>query len=1117
MFTDPALVFRCRIPIGWCVDAESSLLRTVFRPWDRRDERLILTVLAPAQPPLASNEQWARALGALLPPQHTERMTLASGPAVTAHTTGPAGQRLRRIVIRCGPLDVVADHEARGAGPSDIPLSLLRLAESVRAPARVINADIEHEELARAAAAVAALNTDSDAVTIFAAYERLERAAEERWIRCLLGHDWTRGLEAIDALVTARLTLGQSPHRLVTLADAHAILMRAVPFERATPPRIETGDTFAAALAERLKRRFAPVRHALQRRTDIEAYRNVDPAAWASDSFLQRLTGTLITEQVRAAFQAGQTPRPAGAYTGLLALLSAIGMYSARDQQPNPESGLGEDLLIIGHSLTAYVEAAGHFNDLDTVIESSAYLTSLGQRLFDLAPMQAGDDAALYRSQGAMYAATGISKQIKALVQAADQPSLQRALDLSEDAYTWLSKAPNAPVDRANVAQQEALAALQLGDVARARRALRRGRTAAEHVANRNQLRVFDWMSSVARALDGTPEILRSLPELEFVVMVKEPGEHAALRAVCATLERELAEDPTGPRTIELLILAARLLDREGISQEWRDACVELRAAAVALLDANRVLMMETRDLQLGSDDSFMARELTASIVRDELDRGDIRSALAAADGARGRILLADLTWRRGSSILLRDGIDGKDNPGMSRLMDKVLRDSAIKGLRPLPPWDGPLPALRATGWLRQLGKDVRAWANALTEPLGGGALTGEEVAAAVHGHGEPVLLLHPIEETLTLFLALANGDVHASTSPASTSEILGLLNTLQADIGAWVNARQQGEQEGVAGRDAASLPYRQAARKLYELLVAPVTDHLAGHARLTVVPYRELSSLPFGLLEDESGALLFERFAISTAPSIASLRILERAPADPTNVARACVVGAPLTSQDLEPLAGAARETELLRALVASVHPEAAILCRTGAEATPAHYALDARGAQLVHLACHAGVGNVSGAALYLAPDADGHSTLDASNIARVPLDRAMVFLAACRSGGGPATADGSMGAAREFLRAGARAVIASHWKVSDDVATRVAAEFYERFFRADGHTPARDVASALQSAMLATRDELSRAKGCIDSTLHAGWWAPFFVLGCGTVTDPLASHQAGAASAPA
>jgi CHAT domain-containing protein len=1007
--------------------------------------------------------------------------------------------------MRCGPLDVVADHEARREGNSDIPQSLLRLAQSVRTPAQVVDADADPEALARAAVAISALGADSHADTFIAAYERLEWAAEQRWLRCLLVHDWIGGLEAIDALVKAKLTLGQLPDRLLTLADAHAILMKAVPFERATPPRIVTSEAFDAALVERFGRpgQFAPVSRALYRRPDVELSRNAGPEAWTSHSFLQHLSGTLITTQVRSAFEARETPRPADAYTGLLALLSAIGRNTAREEQQHSQLRPGEDLLIIGHSLTAYVEAAGHFNDLDTVIEASEYLTSIGQRLVDLAPSQPGDDPALYRSHGATYAATGLSKHLKALVETADQPSLERALDLAKDAYEWLSKAPKADVDRANVAQQEALAALQLGDVARTRRALSRGRTAAEHVANQNQLKVFDWMSSVVRALDGTPETLRSLPELEFVVMAEKHPR--GLRDVCATLERELADDPTGPRTIELLILAARLLGREGISQECRDACDELRAAAGALLDANRVLLTDTGDLRLGTDDSHMARRLSASIVRDGLDRGDVRSALAAADGARGRILLADLTVPRGSSTSLRDGIDGNRNPGVSRATDRMLRERAIRGLQPLPPWDGPIGTLRAMGWLRRLGKDLRAWANALTEPLGGGALTKEEITITVQEHGEPVLLLHPIEEALALFLALPDRNVYVKTSPASTSEILGHLTALQSDIGAWVSARQQGEQEWADGSDATQSPYRQAARELHRSLVAPFRDQLAGHTRLTIVPYRELSSVPFGLLEDESGTLLVERFTLAVAPSIASLRILERPAAD-SNVPRACIFGAPLTSGNLEPLAGAAKEAERLRERLATVHPAAAIGFRINEDATPANYAIDARGSQLLHLACHAGVGNVSGAALYLAPDADGRHTLDASNIAHVPLAHAVVFLAACRSGSGRATADGSIGAAREFLRAGARAVIASHWKVSDDVTTKIVAEFYERFLERDEKTEGPDVASALQGAMLATRDELSRAEAGIGGQVHAGWWAPFFVLGCGTVADPLA-----------
>ena len=163
------------------------------------------------------------------------------------------------------------------------------------------------------------------------------------------------------------------------------------------------------------------------------------------------------------------------------------------------------------------------------------------------------------------------------------------------------------------------------------------------------------------------------------------------------------------------------------------------------------------------------------------------------------------------------------------------------------------------------------------------------------------------------------------------------------------------------------------------------------------------------------------------------------------------------------------------------------------------------------MHLACHAGVGmTASASALYLAPGPDGDSTLDFAEIERAPLDNALVFLAACRSGTGRATADGTIGLAREFLHAGARAVVASYWKVSDEATRMLVGHFYDTFLRGRnsmrGENEQSDVAAALRHAMLATRDELSHPhrKGKV-AAAHPGGWGPFFILGDGSLTDEL------------
>ena len=120
------------------------------------------------------------------------------------------------------------------------------------------------------------------------------------------------------------------------------------------------------------------------------------------------------------------------------------------------------------------------------------------------------------------------------------------------------------------------------------------------------------------------------------------------------------------------------------------------------------------------------------------------------------------------------------------------------------------------------------------------------------------------------------------------------------------------------------------------------------------------------------------------------------------------------------------------------------------------------------------------------------------------------LVERAAARPAAGRATADGTVGLAREFLRAGARAVVASYWKVSDQATRILVNRFYDRFLEGAksqrGGNGRVDVAAALRDAMLATRDDLSRQTGAGQgASAHPGGWGPFFVLGDGGLRDEL------------
>jgi CHAT domain-containing protein len=297
-----------------------------------------------------------------------------------------------------------------------------------------------------------------------------------------------------------------------------------------------------------------------------------------------------------------------------------------------------------------------------------------------------------------------------------------------------------------------------------------------------------------------------------------------------------------------------------------------------------------------------------------------------------------------------------------------------------------------------------------------------------------------------------------------------------------------------------------EALAKLSAALVAPIDRCLAEGEALVVVPYRELTLIPFALLRDGGGRLLVERHALTVVPSLATLRALrQRGAWERPRPARAYVAGDPAIAARYRasgfgelPAARADAEALAARLRRAGV-PEEGIALRLEADAHEASYRGEARGCDLVHLSCHAQLkAPASTSCLYFAPAGPYDGLLLAPEVADVRLDDALAFLSACQTGQGRATADGVVGLGRAFLEAGARAVIVSLWKVEDACASALAGHFYDALL--DPESP-RSAAEALQTAALATRADLVAGRILAPDgqplDAHPAYWAPFVALG--------------------
>jgi CHAT domain-containing protein len=87
------------------------------------------------------------------------------------------------------------------------------------------------------------------------------------------------------------------------------------------------------------------------------------------------------------------------------------------------------------------------------------------------------------------------------------------------------------------------------------------------------------------------------------------------------------------------------------------------------------------------------------------------------------------------------------------------------------------------------------------------------------------------------------------------------------------------------------------------------------------------------------------------------------------------------------------------------------------------------------------------------------------------------LVVLSACNTALGKSIkGEGLVGIVRGFMYAGAKRVVASHWKVDDEATGELMARFYEEMFKQN-----RSPAAALRQAQLAMRQ-------------HDRWQSPFY-----------------------
>jgi CHAT domain-containing protein len=277
-----------------------------------------------------------------------------------------------------------------------------------------------------------------------------------------------------------------------------------------------------------------------------------------------------------------------------------------------------------------------------------------------------------------------------------------------------------------------------------------------------------------------------------------------------------------------------------------------------------------------------------------------------------------------------------------------------------------------------------------------------------------------------------------------------------------------------LAANDEAAV--RQLGSQLYARLLQPGEPALQGARRLIVVPDGALQRLPFALLR-AGDRWLAERHVLALAPSATILDQLRRPPIRPATRSL-LALAAPdaggghaavfdLGQRELGTLTHASSEVVDADARVGGGAGQTHVGPAATEQVLKAATAGDYR---IVHFAAHAVVDEVvpRRSAVLLSAAGDDDGLLQVSEIANLSLSADLVVLAACRSNVGRLVrGEGLLSLSRAFMHAGARAVVATAWKVDDRETAWLMRELYGGI--ADGLAPDEALQRAQQRAIAA------------------------------------------------
>jgi CHAT domain-containing protein len=251
---------------------------------------------------------------------------------------------------------------------------------------------------------------------------------------------------------------------------------------------------------------------------------------------------------------------------------------------------------------------------------------------------------------------------------------------------------------------------------------------------------------------------------------------------------------------------------------------------------------------------------------------------------------------------------------------------------------------------------------------------------------------------------------------------------------------------------------WRDPARRLYDILIAPVADRLGADQVLAIVPDGPLRALPFAALVAPDGRYLVQQTRLSVIPALAFSQ-----PGGGARGRELDIVAASLQrAVDLPVGAFSALEGTEAEARIAIQYAKAGQFVPDFTRARLVK-ALE-RPVDVLHLATHAAFNGRSDRAFIVANGevirlSELRDMIGRSGLRGDAID--LIVLSACETAVGDDEA--SMGLAGAAVQAGARSVIGSLWQVNDAGTAELMRQFYKLY--AEG----RSRAEALRGAQLA------------------------------------------------